>query len=112
MFLSREIYRSELAQDAILASINSKGRKIKGLDREIQNACNTLSPEAGQELFRLCKRIHLSFNYRKVALKALHNPRNNDEDSRKTRVWDFMDRNPSHPAINDTTMKKFNYWTR
>ena len=112
MFLSREIYKSALAQDAILASINAKGRKIKGLDRKIQNACNTLSAEGGQELWKLCKRIHLSFNYRKVRLKAVHNQRNNTEDARKARVWNFLEQNPNHPIITDTSVKKLNYWER
>jgi hypothetical protein len=112
MYLHREIYNSTLAQDALLACINAKGRKVKGLDRKIQNACNTLSAENAQELWKLCKRIQLSFNYRKVRLKAVHNQRNNSEDARKARVWNFIEQNPNHPVIQDTVAKKFNYWSR
>ncbi len=112
MYLHREIYKSELAQDAILATINAKGRKIKGLDRKIQDACNTLSAENAQELWRLCKRIELSYNYRKVRLKAVHNQKNISEEARQARVWNFLEQNPNHPAVLETQVKKFNYWSR
>jgi hypothetical protein len=112
MFISHAIYKSELAQDAILATINAKGRKIKGLTAQIQAACNSLEAQDAQELWKLCKRIELSYNYRKVRLKAVHNQRNNDEDARKARVWNFMEQNPNHPILADTTAKKFNYWSR
>jgi hypothetical protein len=112
MFLSHAIYKSELAQDAILSVINAKGRKIKGLTSKIQVACNSLEAQDAQELWKLCKRIELSFNYRKVRLKAVHNQRNNDEDARKARVWNFIEQNPNHPLITDTSVKKLNYWER
>ena len=113
MYLHREIYRSKLAQDALLACINAKGRKVAGLDQKIQVACNSLSPECGQELFRLCKRIQLSFNYRKVRLKAIHNQRNNTEDARTARVWSFLEQNPNHPLTKENSIRpKLNYWER
>jgi hypothetical protein len=92
--------------------IHAKGRKVKGLDSKVQEACNSLSPIGGQELFKLCKRIELSYNYRKVALKAIHNQRNNDEDARTARVWNFIDQNPNHPIIKNAEVKKPNYWER
>lgn len=112
MYLNREIYKSELAQDAILAMIKAKGRKVQGLDRKVQDACNSLSAESAQELWRLCKRIELSYNYRKVRLKAVHNQKNISEEARQARVWNFLEKNPNHPLITDTSVKKLNYWER
>lgn len=113
MYLEREIYKSTLAQDAILASIKAKGRKVAGLDRKIQDACNTLSAENGQKLYRLCKSIEFSYNYGKIRLKAIHNQRNISADARSARVASFLESNKDHPlARNEVPVKKFNYWMR
>lgn len=114
MWLNREIYKSELAQDAILAAIKSKGRNVKGLDRKVQDACNTLSAEAGQELYNLYERIMFTYNYRTIRLKAVHNQRNNSKEARAARVASFLESNPDHPLArskNEAT-HKFNYWSR
>lgn len=114
MWLNREIYKSELAQDAILATIRSKGRNVSGLTRKVQDACNTLSPEAGRELFALYESIMFSYNYRKIRLKAVHNQRDCSKEARAARVASFIENNKEHPLARGEIepVKKFNYWSR
>ena len=116
MWLNREIYKSELAQDAILAAIKAKGRKMKDLDRKVQDACNSLSAEAGQELYNLYERIMFSYNYRKIRLKAVHNQRDVSKEARAARVASFIENNPEHYLVKQSkeleAKQKFNYWSR
>lgn len=113
MYLHREIYKSDAALDALRAVIKAKGRNVSGLTRKVQDACNSLSPEAGRELFSLCARITLSYNYRKTRLKAVHNQRNISEEARTARVWSFLEQNPDHPLAKEKQFRpKLNYWEK
>ena len=111
--LSNEVFKSELARQAILATIRAKGRKVKGLDEKIQNACNSLSEVAAHELFTLCRKIVFTYNYPKWRLKATHNQRNNKDEARAARVANFKENNPDHPVLKDNTHNvNFNFWDR
>ena len=72
MYLSKELYKNKLALQALQAVLKAKGRKVKGLNEQVQTALATLSLEGQQELLNLVLRINTSFNYRKLRLKAVH----------------------------------------
>ena len=45
MYLSKELYSNVSALKALQAVLKAKGRKVKGLNEQVQNALETLSPE-------------------------------------------------------------------
>ena len=53
MYLSKELYSNVSALKALQAVLKAKGRKVKGLNEQVQNALETLSPEAQQELINI-----------------------------------------------------------
>lgn len=110
MYLSKELYKNKLALQALQAVLKAKGRKVKGLNEQVQTALTTLSLEGQQELLNLVLRINTSFNYRKLRLKAVHNQKNNAEELRLARVWSYQENNPEAKVV--TSSKKFNYWER
>lgn len=110
MYLSKELYSNVSVLKALQAVLKAKGRKVKGLNEQVQNALETLSPEAQQELINIVLCINTSFNYRKLRLKAIHNQKNNSEELRLARVWSYQENNPETKV--DTSAKKFNYWER